>query len=380
MLYILILVFLCISSYVCDFANKRKWVGPLTFASAFVLFLLAGLSYEIGSDTVPYMMEYESASKLSSLQLSDFYVLNRQPGWILLESFFKTFFEDFFAFKFFQAFVVNFSVLFFLRRNSHHIATCLLLYYVSIYFPLNFEVMRESFAISIFLLSFDSLKDKKYIKYYISCVLALMFHISAVILLILPVLGLINIKKQYISKAFPVFLIFILISPAISFDSSIVNLIMSEKIAENADNYLGNASASLSLVYIVVFCFRYFIISRNISKIDVGNIILVLFLLSQFLGIFTRSLPILYRFGRYIGLVETICLSGALVSMLKNIKVYFSMKNTKVYISNIIRFLLMCLVLFILSYSSIKGYFLENPNTGEKQIEYYYPYKSVLSI
>lgn len=60
------------------------------------------------------------------------------------------------------------------------------------------EIIRAALSVCCFLLAFDYLEEKKWIKYYMFAVIAIGFHTEAIVLLIFPILqNLLNIKPGF---------------------------------------------------------------------------------------------------------------------------------------------------------------------------------------
>ena len=115
------------------------------------------------------LSEYGDYLPLNKLTVS--YVFdnaNRQPGWIFLISILKSFSNDFFVFQFVQAIFINYAISRTIVFNTKYIFTATLFYFVYLYTELNFEVMRESFAVGFLLFSLEAYKRNLWFKYYIS--------------------------------------------------------------------------------------------------------------------------------------------------------------------------------------------------------------------
>ena len=71
------------------------------------------------------------------------------------------------------------------------------MYFVCYYLNFNFNSIRQTIAISFFLLGYEHLVNKKWVKYYIYCLCAFMFHASAIICFIFPLFYLIKFKLKW---------------------------------------------------------------------------------------------------------------------------------------------------------------------------------------
>lgn len=327
-----------------------------------MLICISAFSYEIGSDTIIYMEEYNVANNLKDLSRYDFLKLNRQPGWILLLSLCKTFSSDYWVFKVLQSIFVNSVICFFIKKNCTYIYTTTLLYYITLYFQLNFETMRESFAIVIFLISYKYLLSKQWIKYYLCALLALSFHISAVITLIIPILRYFLPFTKKLTPLYFLFILLVFITPYFQISTSTLDFLMSDKISANADYYLGESAASISMTFIFLFTVEYFIYSKGL-KSNVNSWLIVMLLFSILLTILSRSIPIFYRFDNYLVIPTAICLSTSIYNIVRGS-------------GRIVSLIFILTVILLLNYSDIYSYWNVNSD-GEQQINYYVPYKSI---
>ena len=325
-----------------------------------ILICISAFSSEIGSDTIIYMEEYNVASMLNDLSVYDFLRFNRQPGWILLFSVCKTISTHYWVFKVVQSLFINGVICFFIKNNSYYIFTTTLLYYITLYFQLNFETMRESFAIVFFLNSYKYIISNQWIKYYICAFIALSFHISAVITLIIPMLKYFLPFTKKLSTLYYLFILLIFITPYIQVSSSELDFLMSDKISTNASFYLDENAASISLTFILMFTVKYYIY-RKCLKSKINSRLILMLLCSISLTIFSRSIPILYRFDNYFVIPVIICLSASI--------------NNMIDVDNrILSTICIVIIILFLNYSDISSYWNIN-SSGEQQISYYVPYK-----
>ena len=145
-----------------------------------ILVLLAALRYRVGTDSIIYDDEY---NKNGLSYIKDRYLI----GWYMFIKIFKTLNCSFYIVQFVIAAFVNYSVFMFLKREQHRLLfSALTMYYVLIYPGWNFEILRQVMCISIFLLSYRFLEEKKYIRYYIYSIIACTIHETAYLLLLLP--------------------------------------------------------------------------------------------------------------------------------------------------------------------------------------------------
>ncbi|MEW9094152.1 MAG: EpsG family protein [Clostridiaceae bacterium] len=133
------------------------------------------------------------------------------------------------------------------------------------YFSLYMPLMRQGIAIAIFLWAIDYLFKGKYIRYCCFIVFASLFHKSALILFILPLL----LNKKYTKKIFFTFLLLAIILGSIS--KKLFLLVTSISIFTKYRGYINtiyansNYGAALvySLIALIILCVGYYYLQNN---------------------------------------------------------------------------------------------------------------------
>ena len=222
--------------------------------------------------------------------------------------------------------------------------------------------MRESFAIGLFLISYKYLLSKQWVKYYLYSLLAISFHISAVITLIIPLFKFLFPLTKKLSLLYFLFIVLIFITPHMHISTSALDFLMSEKMSTNASFYLDESAASISLVFILFFTIEYYIYRIGLRN-RVNTWLIVMLLFSLTLTIMGRVVPILYRFDNYFAVPVAICLSTSINNMVS--------KRNQILST----FFILSLIL-LLNFSYISSYWNINSH-GEQQISYYVPYRSI---
>ena len=121
-----------------------------------------------------------------------------QPFFVLLNSFAKTIYPSFTCFQLLHSFIINTCLFCFVAKKSlYRFSTmflCLLVFYINF----TVEILRESLAIMVFVYNYKNLDNKNWIRYYIGVFISVMFHLSAVFLIILPLLKFLRLNKKYL--------------------------------------------------------------------------------------------------------------------------------------------------------------------------------------
>ncbi len=155
------------------------------------LVLLAGFRNGVGGDTQLYMASFEYVpstwGELNEFISDELTESGYMPGWSVLVFLCKRWFDSFYAVQLAQALIVNIGILYLFRQYTTHIFLCTLLYGVSyVFFLFNMEVMREAIAVVLCGIGMHSyLRGNKW-KFYLLVAISILFHISALVVLLFP--------------------------------------------------------------------------------------------------------------------------------------------------------------------------------------------------
>lgn len=111
-------------------------------------------------------------------------------GWFIYAIILKSISKNFVLAQFTNAILINIAIFKLAKKYSHHPFISILIYYCTFTFiEFNFELMRETVAVAIFLLwGFPAYMEKSWVKYYIVVFIAYSIHPSAVVMFLLPLI------------------------------------------------------------------------------------------------------------------------------------------------------------------------------------------------
>jgi hypothetical protein len=154
------------------------------------LICLSGFSYGLGADKFTYLEEFnyypDSLSELGDYIQLNIMLKGQMPLWTIVNAVCKVVFNSFYAVQLLESAAINIAVCYMVSRYTHRCFLFLLIYFFTLqYFVFNTEVMREGFALSFILYGIDGyLSGKKWL-YFVMLPIALMFHVSAAISLLI---------------------------------------------------------------------------------------------------------------------------------------------------------------------------------------------------
>lgn len=187
MIYLFAFILLLIPVVKYDWMAKTGGEKGWYYLNLIVLILIAGLRYRVGGDTLMYMAMYDEWPALDELKYFDFEESKYNPLWYIYASVAKWFSEEFWVLQMMQSVIVNSIFFWFFKKYSPlYYFSAILVYFLGYYCYFNMEIMREILCISLMLLATSSLLEKKLIRYYLVCFVAVNLHYSALIMFLMP--------------------------------------------------------------------------------------------------------------------------------------------------------------------------------------------------
>jgi hypothetical protein len=369
MIYLLVLLFLFVVSVLCKSKNEANF--KIYLLAYFILTLIAGLRYNVGYDTINYTEEFRSFPKLSMLNESFILFSNYRILWIYLESIIRTITASFYVFQVLLAMFVNYAVFRFFWGNSTRPFLAILLYYLTFYFNLNMEILRESIPISIMLLSFKLIYERRWTKYFLCSFVASLFHESGFFMFLIPLILRIKIRWE----AYLIVIILIawislgLYSLILKYIPNVTELL---EINQNklgyfeSDFWINNLQTKNTFIvlicrYIILPFIIFFSFFKYLDRIVLNSIFLYILL-----AILTLYLPIIYRFRDYMFLF-------VILGFVNGLDIKYILNNTigsKLFAS-------FCFVVFI--FIALFRLYYNPKSSGNQKLYFYYPYTSVFN-
>lgn len=356
--------------------SKRRFIFIFVWLVA-----ISALQYCVGYDIPIYTSNYADSKYLT---LTDIWGDARyRPGWQLLLILCHKISDDFLVLKIIQSIFLGFCVYNFFSRYSRYWYLTLFFYILFAYGELNFGLMRQSFAVSVFLLAVPYLENRStkrerlisLAKYYGLVYIASLFHSSAFILIIVPLLNyLVTTPKRLSVSLFVFFVCAVIISQTPGFSLMLYSYIASsEDVAINATYYLTSGDYvgskigfSLILAFIPTLLAVLCLFLNRYKETPQDKVLKMLLYLYILMGIFNIAIPIFYRFNHYFVFAYIILMPMAIYEGVL-------MNETKVLRSPIIKFALFGM--FILY--PINHLVAVHPAFGFPGYRIYYPYYSV---
>lgn len=170
--------------------NRRAFWIPL-----FILALLPGIrSSHVGTDTENYTYNYGFKIDKNYYNFND----NIEKGYQILDYFILSFTNNYFWLLFLTALFIVFSYLRLIKKYSSNYIFSVILFITLGLYTFLFNGLRQALAMAVITYSVKYLLERKIIYYFLICLIASTFHISALIMV--PLYFLINFKLKTIYK------------------------------------------------------------------------------------------------------------------------------------------------------------------------------------
>jgi len=315
--YIIFIVVLGILALINGTAEDTSVKRKTSVAAFLIVLFFLGFRGFLSTDWVSY---YPFFDKCDLNYIKDYTVTSGkyEPGFSLFALLCKSLFNDYHFFVFVHTLVNLLLLLNFLRKRTLNIPLGLVLFMVFEGLILSINLMRNSTAILIFCNALTYIEQRRPLPYFALCLLAMTFHLTAVIYLPMYFILRIRINKYIYLAVFLIFnAIFILDIPIVMRLLSSLGLV-NEMTTGKVEAYteLFDESTKLSIGYlerlftgIIVFC--YFDKLRELRKENVIfiNSLLMVFVFalgfSEFL-IMSRRLANLFIYSYWILWIDLI--------------------------------------------------------------------------
>lgn len=361
-----------------DLQKYSRGKYNLFFLILILLIIISGLAYRLGGDGIHYLLEYSTYSMQDGFGWE---ALNkykdRQPGWVLLIKICRTITEDYALFKMIHALIVNILIARVIKKYTSYLFSGLLLYFVLMYFDFNFQILRQSLAIAVFLSAIPYFEKNKWFKYYLISFVAFSFHTSALICFVFPLIKIIGYNKKALFFYLLLMLLFI-----INVDEVLIVLLNSYTLSESTahiDYYAQQVELGLGFSFflnlmlsvIVPFYFIYLFSKKGmLDTIYPKQYIIITYGLIYTVGLYV---PILYRFNHYFILFLYLFYIEIFYHLAKYFYAKFKFSVSRMSVKAYF-------VVMILAFTTIKARFYLSPygDTPYPTWVQYYPYSSVL--
>lgn len=370
------LIFLALAAY---YSFRYDWIEEhdshklhRLWFMCFYLICLTGFSYGLGADKFTYMEEFEqypdNFSDAGDEIWAAFMFRGQMPLWTIVNLTCKSLFHSFYAVQLLESTAINITVCYLVSKYTHRYFLFLIIYFLSLqYFIFNTEVMREGFAMSFALIGIHGwLSGKKWL-YFLTLPIGIMFHISASIVLLLPIAKFKITWKTLLYAFATSFIIWGLSTIVLSRIFSVIAGGMGAFVAK-ALIYAVQATNIFGFIrFISTYLIFPFIIMYTVTLNEPSDEIrkrkekLIAFMI--LLGIIAGTMPGLIRFFNYVQIFYLIMLSDFIYTFTRSKDLFL------IRVGTLAGTILVIVMLYTIHYKSTNTYFYN----------FFYPYTCILN-
>ncbi|MDR2491511.1 MAG: EpsG family protein [Spirochaetaceae bacterium] len=308
--------------------TKKTDVKNIITFGYIVLLLFASFRFGIGADYFSYNRLFSlSPEHISDFTLAKALLIGIEPGFALLMTGFKSFGLSYSYFIAFCAFVSLSLIIYTIQNYSYNKTASFFIFFANYYMVYIESVLRQSIAMAIFIYAFfDYITGRRGLKYIFLILIAMTFHVTAAITLIVP-LGIKISKKIFINP-----LSIIILTMAALTVSFIIPRILSATVSgfySKAAYYIKDSSFKLNLLPIglrileMIFVYHFFRTTHaKLSNMETACA--KMFFIGILFYFSLSSIDVFSRLTEYFMFIE--------IALIPNLLRYFSKKaRTKYY-------------------------------------------------
>lgn len=241
-----------------------------------VFFLFTGLRHGNGGDTYQYRIFWDLLPTINKITWDELTSYRYEIGWVLASCLVKSIFGSFVFYQLLISALLNLGLYRVVSRYSKYPFLTLLLFYVAgeQFFWIEFEFMRQSASAAIFFLfSFKYLEEQKYIKYFISVIVCVLFHFASAFLFIFPFFWHVDYSdRKKRKKMFIALMVFFILS-LISYNlAPFVLLRAYDRFANGLDDLAIEGNELIRIIHVLYYYIvYYFLILWGIVTLKIGT-------------------------------------------------------------------------------------------------------------
>ena len=277
-----------------------------------LLCIISGTRYNLGgTDYFVYKKAYSVVPMIRDFNFANiqnvYGTFGMEKGYLFLNSLVKTMGLNFYGFTLLHAVIFYSCMDIGLKRYTKNFNYFLVVFLYKMFFYDTFISMRQSISMAIFFIAVQFIEKRKTIKYFALCILAFLFHNSAIILFPLYFINRIKISKKVfkIINIIGIILLVLNITGIFVFNpSGIVNKIFNgnQNVMEKAEGYF-DTSEKISIIHTLEYYLIAIIIYLNYDSIqnknEHSNLILNMFVILMFIFTVMRGFVIITRIKDY---------------------------------------------------------------------------------
>lgn len=330
--YLIVFLIVILSTYRAEILYKKgyKIRGTIyIFISILAMSILAAVrNDEIGKDIKSYVIPpFKWALQYNFTEFIK--IGNLESGYMIFTFIIANIFKDYHWILFFIQFIISIFIYCFAykKRDEMHMWLVMIVFLLLMYND-TLTMMRQNIAIFLIILSYITLKEKKYVKTIILYIVAINFHNTAIISMLGYIFIIINYStkiernsKKYINTAIlAIFIICLLFYQKILYIFTFNISILPVKFYEyfSTEYYLDTVNISKSiLLFKIVWILIASIYNKTIKEGQLPKLILIFLIIDLAIYFISFKLGPVMRLGYYFSYPALLNLIPQLTKMLK---------------------------------------------------------------
>lgn len=199
---------LCSFSLLINNLLTNKYCKKILAVTMLILLcIISGTRYELGgTDYYLYRFVYDGLPSLGEFlenfkNLDSFYqTFGWERGYLFFNSLCKTLGFSFYGFTLVESIIFYIFMYIGYKKYSDNFSLLIIVFLYKIFFYNTFISMRQSITLAIFFVAMHYIQEKKPIKYYICCLVALIFHNAALVLFLLYPISKVKLTKKLLIR------------------------------------------------------------------------------------------------------------------------------------------------------------------------------------
>lgn len=279
--------------YAAGYISKKNvcfWIGAMTFI------LLGMRSMTTGGDTYIYYNDFLRID-VDSLSVTIANSPMKDIGFIIFEWFVKCIGGTFRTVLLINGFIFGTAIGKVFYRHSDNPGLSYVLLFSFNIFQFCLSGLRQTFAIALFIFALMLYEDKKYIKSSILMLLAGGFHLSAFILVVIPIIQLLFKKPNRIKYSIPIILAVFLLRNQIAIKLSNILFLITDRMS--TDIIPRGAGLTTTIVVMTIYVFSALFAVPYCNKNNQGIMDFSLMLFAVLFEALVPSNSIFFRIAFY---------------------------------------------------------------------------------
>lgn len=177
--------------------NNREMVAkqkPQYYLCIIIMTAISGLRYQVGTDYTHYVYNY------SNRYINQSITLTNQPALAIIARISRIIYDDYSTWFVLMACITIIPAIMFIIKRNINVNMCILLFILLGCWHFSFNLVKQSAAATVLFCGYKYIKERNFRMWAVLCMIASLFHVSAIIMIPIYFLteSTINKKKVYL--------------------------------------------------------------------------------------------------------------------------------------------------------------------------------------